>query len=327
MFTNYTGISLPLAVWLASDDYDVIDDPNTFSATALLKPIRALVLGRRLTVEGSVDIEALVPARMGTAVHSAVEKAWKEDHRKALKLLGYPDHVIHQIHINPEVEMPPPAINVYMEQRLSRTLSTDQGTYTITGKPDMILDGQLYDFKTTSTFSWVTGSNDWDYTMQGSIYRWINPKQIREPNLHIEYLFKDWSAVKAKADPKGYPPKRILTKKFPLQSQAETERFLLGRLTEMEDYQYVEQEALPRCKPSDLWQDSPKWAYFANPAKLQRATRLFDLEADAQRRYADDGCKGVVVKREAEVKRCAYCAARPICTQAEEYQLSGLLKL
>ena len=63
-YTNQFNISLPLAVFLATDDYDY--EPNVISVTSLLKPVRQLVLSKRVKPdEALVDISGLVSARMG----------------------------------------------------------------------------------------------------------------------------------------------------------------------------------------------------------------------------------------------------------------------
>lgn len=51
-YTNTTNIPLPLAVFLATDDYDY--QPDTISVTTLLKPIKQIILGRRL--EKKIDL-------------------------------------------------------------------------------------------------------------------------------------------------------------------------------------------------------------------------------------------------------------------------------
>jgi len=43
-YANVSDVPLALAVFLATDSYDYNPDPNTVSATTLLKPIRQIVL-------------------------------------------------------------------------------------------------------------------------------------------------------------------------------------------------------------------------------------------------------------------------------------------
>ncbi len=90
-YTNKNNISLPLAVWLMHDDYDYDSRDNVISATALLKPTRALVLKyQNKDLDKSVDIADLVSARMGSAIHAIAEQAWTDrgNVSKALSALG-----------------------------------------------------------------------------------------------------------------------------------------------------------------------------------------------------------------------------------------------
>lgn len=77
-FTNQEGIPLALAVFLAQDSYDHEED--VISATTLLKPIRQTILAKRVPQEERlVDIAGLASSRIGTAIHDAIERAWKHE--------------------------------------------------------------------------------------------------------------------------------------------------------------------------------------------------------------------------------------------------------
>ena len=148
-YTNQFNISLPLAVFLATDDYDY--EPNVISATSLMRPIRQLVLSKRVPAgEALVDISSLVSARMGSAIHSAIEKAWLNP-QDAIKALGFPSRIVNNILINPAPEQlkdKPDAIPVYMEQRAYKQI----GQYKVSGKFDFVAEDTVHDFKSTSTF-------------------------------------------------------------------------------------------------------------------------------------------------------------------------------
>ena len=141
-YSNQMNIPLPLAVFLATDDYDY--DPTAISATALLRPIRQTVLTKRVNPEDNpIDIAGLVSSRMGSAIHAAIEKAWLMP-RNALKALGVPKKVVNNIVINPSKEMlqfNPDAIPVYMEQRAYKQV----GKYKVSGKFDFVAEGRVQD--------------------------------------------------------------------------------------------------------------------------------------------------------------------------------------
>ena len=103
MYTNHTNIPLALAVWLASDDYDLTPKVNTISATSLMKPTKSLVLSMRLAAqdqEGIADVSDLIPSSLGTAVHSAVENSWIYSKEKGLTQLDIPLQIINKIVLN-----------------------------------------------------------------------------------------------------------------------------------------------------------------------------------------------------------------------------------
>ena len=80
-YTNVTGVSLSTAVFLVDDDYDHNDDPNVISATQLIKPIKATILGMRVDQSNLVlDVNQCIPRAVGTALHNAVEAAWTQRH-------------------------------------------------------------------------------------------------------------------------------------------------------------------------------------------------------------------------------------------------------
>lgn len=319
-YTNITNIPLSVAVWLATDTYDAGTAKNYVSATSLLNPIKATVLNLRISNNSDIDLADLTPAKIGNAVHDSIEQAWVTNYVKALKSLNYPEKVTKAILINPDGPVPDSAVPIYIEKRKQKEING----FTIGGKFDIVITGQLEDFKTTKTYSWINQSNKRNYVLQGSIYRWLNQDIITEDFVAINYIFTDWSQVKAIAD-KTYPSKPILQQKYPLLSVQETERYLIDRTTLIRDNMHVEQSAMPQCTQEELWQKDPVYKYFKNPAKTQRSTKNYTNKYEAYARLATEGV-GVVKAIPGEVKRCNYCSARGVCQQAENLELQGLLK-
>lgn len=326
-YTNYTNIPLVLAVWLAANDgYDLKRSANVVSATSLMKPIKSLILGNRVheseTEERVVDVSDLVASRLGTAVHTAAEVAWLYSRDFALRELGYPDKVIDKIRLNPTEPGENPQLDIYLEQRANKAI----GKWVVSGKFDFVEDGRVKDIKTTKTYNWIKGSNDEKYAIQGSIYRWLNPEIITDDYVDILMVFTDWSPLKAQID-KAYPQANILVRTLPLRSIAETERWIISRLAELELNWDSHQDRMPACTPEEIWMDPAKYAYYKNP-KSQRATKLYDTPQEANAHKARDGVPGSkVVERKSEPKYCKYCEGRQICLQAEGYIADGLLKL
>lgn len=326
-YTNYNNIPLVLAVWLAANDgYDLKRSPNVISATSLMKPTKSLILGNRVHAavdeEHVVDVSDLLPARMGTAVHTAVEVAWLYSRENALKALDFPDKVIEKIQLNPDKPSNDPQFDIYLEQRSNKAV----GKWVVSGKFDFVENGRVKDIKTTKVYNWIMGSNDEKYRIQGSIYRWLNPEIITDDYIDVLMIFTDWSPLKAKVD-KDYPKRNILVRTLPLMSLEETERWIKNRLNEIEQFEGVHQDYMPACTPKELWMDPPQYAYYKDP-KAQRATKLYDTPQEANAHKAREGIPGSkVVERSAEPKYCKYCEGRTICLQAESYIAAGLLKL
>lgn len=324
IYANVSEVPLALAVFLATDSYDHNDDPNTISATTLLKPLRQVILPSRIPPgEGLVNLADMMNNRMGTAIHDGIEKAWMTNYRKAMQNIGLPDRIIDHVRINPSAEeLGTGIIPIYLEQRLSRQL----GKWTITGKFDFIGEGKVQDFKSTSTFTYKKQTGADKYTQQGSIYRWLDPRKIYQDRMDIHYIFTDWKGAMAKSDP-SYPPKRFHTQSFELLSLNETEAFIRKKLALIEQYWNAPEEELPHCSDDELWRSEPVFKYYKNPAKTARSTKNFDTMQDAMLRLSEDGNVGIVKEVPGQVTACRYCPAFAACTQKDQLVAAGDLIL
>ena len=323
-YINTEGIPLAVAVFLASDFYDYNDDPYTISATTLLKPLRQIILSGRVPQEDAhVDLASMAASRIGTAIHDGFERSWTTNHKKALEALGYPKIVIERIKVNPDpYEVDEDTIPVYLEQRLEKCIDP----WKVTGKFDFIGDGKVQDVKSTSVYTYINQTNANKYILQGSIYRWLDPKRITADELDIHYIFTDWKPTMAKADP-GYPKERILTQTYPLMSLEETDHWVRNKLAMIDKYWKAPEEEIPQCNDEDLWRSEPVFKYYKNPDKLTRSTKNFDNKHDAMMRFIQDGSIGLVKEVPGQVTACKYCSAFPICTQKDQLILNGELIL
>lgn len=323
-YTNPTNISLPLTMFLLSDGYDYDARPNSISTTTLIRPLRQLVLTQQNKgLKKSIDIAELAASRMGTAMHDAFEKACSklEVVQEAMRLHGIPEKVIERAVINPEV-VNEGDVPIYVEQRSEKELEG----FIITGKFDLVMNGNLSDLKSTSCWSVIFGSNIENYVKQGSIYKWLNQDKITEDTLSIHYIFTDWSAVKAKQDSQ-YPQQRTMTKKYKLWDVEDTEAWIKAKLVKFKELMDLPQSALPECTDEELWASETKYKYYKNPNKLSRATKNFDTMDEALMRKSSDGDVGTILTVPGEVKACRYCPAIEICTQAERLLAEGRLLL
>lgn len=321
-YANTSSVPLSLAVFLASDFYD--HEENTISATSLIKPLRQIVLSARVPEDMTpLELVNLVPSRMGSAIHDAIERSWKDNYQAALDSLGFPKRVIEKIRINPKPEeLTDGLIPIYLEQRAHKQV----GKFLISGKYDFIGDGRVEDFKSTSTFTAMNNTNDEKYIWQGSIYRWLNPQIITKDEMAIQFIFTDWSKAKAMQDPK-YPQQRIQQRILPLKSIQETDAFIKRKLGQIEQYWDVPEDQIPLCTDADLWRSEPVFKYYKNPASRKRSTKNFDNRHDAQLRFIEDGSVGIVVEQPGQVTACKYCAAFALCSQKDALIASGDLVL
>ena len=326
--TNNGGVSLAMAVWLAHDDYtdgrEEFAGKNVISVTSLLKPTRQIVLANRVPREDrQEDVLDRIAARFGQAIHNDIEHSWEHGYAKAMAALGYPQKLIDSVVINPDpAEVTEDMIPVYLEQRSFREIDVDGVKIIISGKFDQIIAGEINDTKTTSVYAYINRSKEDDYQIQGSAYRWLNPKLVTSETMKIQHIFTDWQRSQSKSNPK-YPPHRMIEFSVDLLSEKETESWIKNKLREIIANQGLEDPDLIRCGDKDLWRSEPQYKYYADPAKAAlggRSTKNFDTYSEAQQYAAKQG-KGTVIVVPGKVKACPYCPGRSICNQSLEYDL------
>lgn len=324
--TNQHGISVPLAIWLLHDEYDYVNDPHYISATSLLKPLKQLILSQRISKQDrEVDLSDMIASSIGSALHDSIEKAWRVSASSGMRKLGYPATVTENLVINPtpeQIAANPKIIPVWFEQRTIREITVGNHTWKIGGKFDTVLQGRLFDNKSTSVWSYIKGGKDDDYRDQGSIYRWLNPELIIDDFIYIQFIFTDWQRREAKANP-NYPQTRIKEYPVALRSIQETERFIANKITLLQRYMDEDESLIPECTDEDLWRSDPQYKFYLDPSKASdphaRSTKNFDNIADAQAYQVSKGGKGLIKTVPGEVKACEYCPAFSICQQKELY--------
>lgn len=297
-----TSIPFPLAVWLAHDEYDYVNQPDYISTTQLLAPTRSIVLSKRMPEPEEMDLQALIAPRMGTALHDSIEAVWKNKDAvlNAMNKLGYTARHFENLH-------------VHIEERNTKRLDG----YLIGGKFDMVINGQLFDFKSTSVWTWINNDKNEDYQLQGSIYRWLNQDIIEWDSIIICFIFTDWQAKEA-AYKENYPSSRIKQKEISLLPLEQTENWIKRKLREVSANLNLNQKEMVRCSDKELWRSLPKFKYYASGDISKRATRVFDNAQEAAACKAKNQNKGTIIMVPGEPKRCNYCYAAPICEQRKE---------
>lgn len=334
---NKANLGLTMSMWLAHDtyDHDPVDAPQDdhpiVSATQLLKPTKALVLGHRVPEEDNeLDLQDLVAARMGQSIHTGIEAAVLSEARdEILQRIGTAPHIIENLVINPtkeQLQNNTSAVALYLEQRRYRMVTTTNGTKVwISGQFDQVFAGRVEDNKTTSTYKWLKmdQSEKTDFAIQMSIYRWLDPEIITSDIGTVNFIFKDWKRGEASRID-GYPPFPVSELPVQLMSLEDTEKFIIRKLDEILMTVPMAHEAdMPRCKDEELWKQPDVYKYYKNPEtakKRGRATKNFDSYPAAMQHKAQNGGVGAIVTFPGEVRRCSYCDAAPLCTQRLEYQ-------
>lgn len=310
MLTNKHAISLPIAIWLGIDDYDMVPAEKKLSCTTLIKPVRAIILGMRAEKSGQIppaDIHDLVASRVGTAIHAAVEKALNSDKvPEVLAALGHPPRVAQSLEIHTEVRTEKPLLG-----------------WTISGSADMIIDGFVHDLKTTTMWSY-TSPRMWEkYRKQLSIYRWLNQDLIVEDYGFVEFYLKDWSALEASFGKADYPLTPMVQKPIALHEIYEVDAYLAKKLTQIDLYLNTPEHELPLCTDEELGMDASKWQYFANTDST-RATKNFDTMPEAMSHRMSKG-KGIVKEKKGKANECRFCKAAHVCSQRKQLDEQGLL--
>lgn len=320
MLTNKHDLNLAMQVWLLNDNYDYNTDPKYISATSLLKSVKQIILERRLSSGLEGDISDLITSKYGTAIHSGIEEAWLSPKLPlTLKKLGLNETTIKRVHVNPS-EPKKEDLNIFLEKRTTKKL----GNWTIGGKFDLVIDGKLYDNKSTSVWSFIYGSKKNDYIKQLSIYRWLNSDLITDDYFTINYIFTDWSQIRA-LQQKDYPQCRLVSKEYKLMELAEIEKYMRDKLALVDRYSEASEADIPQCSDEELWREPPKYKYYRDPTKLVKATKVFDTQLEADAHCLKEG-RGIIIPVAGAVRRCAYCKCFNLCSQKDQYIQNGSLK-
>lgn len=306
IFTNNFKLHPSVAVWCVNSDYDLIPSDNVISATSLFKPTRQIILSKRIP-SVTMDVMDTFKANRGSAIHSAIEHSWLHNYKTNLTKLGYPQEFIDRVKINP-TEPNKDNVNVYIETRFSKKVLN----WTVSGKVDMVFNGSLIDFKTTSTYTFINKTKVKDYILQGSIYRFLAPEVITSDTITINYIFTDYLSYN-KGNP-NYPECEIVTESYRLLPYEDTEKYIIAKLAQIDACKDLDDEFLPLCTDEELWKEKDTWKYFPKEDSV-KCSKRFDSEFEAKQYLASKNGKGYLKLVRGKPRRCTYCPCAPICNQ------------
>ena len=298
----------------AFDEYDHSGETKILSASGINDSVKSIILTRRMDPTMAViDVTQLLAATMGTACHNQMERVFTSKHLpNVMRSLGYPDGFIATIRVNPdEKTASEDNYNVYLENRKE----VDVNGWTISGKYDLVLNGQLHDLKTTGVFSWT--KDPLDYIHQMSVYKFLNPKIVTNSYGIIDFWFKDWKAYESSKA--SYPPHSAIEKRFKLLSHEETEALIVNKTTALDEAKDFSQDELVPCTPKERWSTRTYQVFKDHSAK--RATKNCDTFYEAQAKVMSLGY-GIIKTKDSKSTKCLYCSALPTCTQGQSYDLT-----
>jgi hypothetical protein len=282
MLTNIKGLPNTFVKALSREYHKGAD----YSASQLTKPVRMVHLEKRHRHEVTEDITERIWSLFGSAVHAVLESGETENQ----------------------------LAESYMVEEIAGVK--------LSGIADLYEDGIIYDYKTTSAWSYVFRDDKMhDWISQLNTYAWLfNKTGFDVKGLKIVMILRDWQASKAKFDP-NYPDCQVQVVDIPLKPLELTELYIKRRIKRYEYYKNTPDNDLPLCTEHDRWAKPPKYATMKKGRKS--AVKLFDDLESAESFIADTGKAEYVEERKGELwKRCEYCSGSAFCNQYKE-QING----
>lgn len=280
--TNKQG--LPLAfVQMAQSDY--APTPKRYSATALLKGVREVILERRHGDEIEQDVSDMIWALFGQAVHSILER--QAEGATEIK--------------ETYVEMPVGDCKVS-----GRFDLYDASAQTIT------------DYKTCSVWKVIFGEYE-DWQKQLLIYATImNYSGFPVKHGQIVAMMKDHSKRDAKIKP-DYPtlPVKVIRFDFSKVDFDQINAFISTRIGEICEAETLPDDELPICTAEERFNSGDKWAVMKKGRKT--ALRVLSSE-EAAEEWAESNGGDFIERRPGEDKKCKdYCAACQFCNYYHDH--------
>lgn len=266
------------------------------SVTTLIDAPRVNILKQQHAGETSADISDMIWPLLGTAVHHMLESS-------------------------------APKGNVVMEERLFATING----WTVSGAVDHQeeVGGQVHisDYKVTSVWSVIYGKEDWvnQLNCYAQLVRMCKGKDVG--SVRIIAVLRDWQRREA-ALKSDYPQSPVVTVNIPLWPEAKAMAYMEGRvvLHQSAQMEWDTRECVVECSDEERWMKPTTYAVTKKGNK--RATKVFEVEADAKTHASSLGVQYEVITRKGGYTRCEqYCSVSEFCTQwaMDQVAASGFL--
>lgn len=254
-----------------------------YSVTELLNSPRQVHLNRRHYDDLEVDVHDLLRSWEGNLIHDAVE-----------------------------MDLP----------RVTGKFFIEDNPVTISGCTDYYKDRVFKDYKTTSVWKIIYGSDIEKWTAQLNMYAVLYKDVLgwETDKLIVEAYLTDWQRSKAKFE-KDYPKLKQFPIEIELWPYEKSIDFIVGRLNTIHPHVRSIDDALPQCTVDEMWEKPTKFAAMKKGNK--KASRVCDSVEEIRSwiefkgRDPDDFD---VVERPGVRTKCAdWCPANKFCSQWNEY--------
>ena len=254
-----------------------------YSITSLLDNDRVLMLKRRYNDLIEQDVSDCIWMLFGTFTHYALENIELKE-------------------------------GEYVEEHLEHTF--DNG-YTLSGIVDHIDDEYCDDYKTTSVWTVIYGSNNekWKKQLQMGAYLHYKEHGDWKSKGRIIAILKDWNKRET-LNKEDYPKLPVVVINFDLGTPEEVEEMILKRFDEIIELEKLADNDLPMCSMEERFNNGDKYVVIKKGAK--RATKVHDTKEEAENHLnnLEKSYPGQyeIQLRLGEDKKCLhYCSCNKMC--------------
>ena len=280
--TNKFNIPQAIVNFAHRNEYNPGASDTTVSR--LIDSPRIDILSKRHNDEIEIDIQDLIPALVGTALHSIFEKGAEKE-----KTVISEERIFYKIN----------------GWRVSGQIDTQDI------EPDGVI---VTDYKSTSAWAVMNEKIEWEYQLNLYAYLVEKVKGLKVKEAQIVALVRDWN--RRDVGKENYPESMVVTIPAKLWTMEEREAYLIDRLNKHAeaDASLVLGGAIADCTPAEQWRSEETFAVYKNK-NMNRAFRVFALKEEADK-FASQEKDVSVVTRKAEPKRCLnWCRVAQFCDQ------------
>lgn len=319
LLTNKLNIPFTALIDVIHDDsnHNSITDlsPSGFSDT-----VRQTIFRYRYPedqYERDVTDNVMLAISQGNARHLWAEKGWNSPDtvKTAMRLDKLNPDLYNALMINPErgTVIPKGKIPIYVEQPLKMQYMNG---LLLGGTPDLIFNGQVQDYKTTSPYVTMYEDSVKKYVLQLSGYRFLEPERITKDDGLLLFRYPKWDE-RDSFRIKGYPKQPIESIAYKLYSQDVMKEFLEKKTKEIASNLSTPDHLLPPCPENLLGIKSEYKTYSSidNYHAGKNAGRVFRNGIDEAYARVREMKTGALVEFRSEPSLCRFCAFSKRCNQ------------